>query len=333
MKEIKNLLKMLLVPLATYLVFWLLCNLRGVSNFGQGVDLIVILRNTCYASLIALAVSYNLTAGRFDFAVGATLLLSTAIGGLLTIQLGRGPVFMLVVSLVFGAVVGFISGAVYCITRLPAMVVSLGLAMIYEAVAFKLTSGNGVSFLSNKDLLIWAKQPYVSVFVAIIVAVLYIVLNKTKFGYNTRSLTNGQEISVNAGIDEKKNTIGCYVIAGVCLAGAGVINMCVLGNVELKLGLASQQYIANAFLPMFIGNLLAKYCDRNTGVVVGALTQAILYSGIGKLGINTAWQQAISGLITIVFFAYMCNAYKLEEMKLFRAKKEKALAAQKKQIV
>ena len=79
-------------------------------------------------------------------------------------------------------------------------------------------------------------------------------------------------------------------------------------------------------MPMFIGNLLAKYFDRNTGVILGALTQSIIFAGIGKLGVPSAWQSVITGIIVLCFFAYSFNAYKIVEFQMFKEKRARAQA-------
>lgn len=327
-KNLKRIFMMIIIPLVVYLIFFVLCKIKGVVGFGVGTDLTVIVRNTIYTGFIALAVSYNLTSGRFDFSVGSTLILSTILGGMISLQFGLGPVAMLVLCLIFGAIIGMFSGVVYTWLKIPPMVVSIGLAMIYEAIAFVISNGAGIKLLGKDELLVWANGPYLYILCFIIVAALVIILNYTQFGYDTKSLSVGQEISVSIGINENKNAIICYTIAGFCLAAAGVINMCVLGTVTPKLGLASASYIQNAFLPMFIGNLLAKYFDRNTGVIIGALTQSIIFAGIGKIGVPSAWQSVVSGVIVLAFFAYSCNQYKIVEYKMFKEKRARALKAQ-----
>jgi len=324
-----NIIRMILLPLVVYLFFFIICRMLGADKFGVGSDLMVILRTTIYTGLIALAVSYNLTSGRFDFSVGATLVLSTILGASIAIKYGLGPIPMLLICLLFGAVLGTIGGVAYTTLRLPPMVVSLGVAMVYEAIGFIISNGKGASLIGKNYLLVISQPPFIYVFCVIVVIILYIVLNKTKFGYNTNALRTGQEIAVNTGINEKKNTIICYMIAGTLLAGAGVINMCILGTMSPTLGLSSIAYIQNAFLPMFIGNILAKYGDRNTGVIMGSLTQAIITSAFGRLGISTSWQSILNGIIVICFFAYSFNAYRIVEFEMFKQKRIKAEAESK----
>ncbi len=324
----KNTVMLMLIPAITYLIFYALCALRGVEGFGVGVDLTVMLRNTVYTGFIALAVSYNLTSGRFDFSIGSTLILSTIIGGMITLQFGLGPIGLLLVSLAVGAVLGMVSGLAYTVLGLPPMVVSLGVAMIYEAIGFKISQGAGVKMIGRMDLLIWSQKPAIYILMAIALVILYFVLNRTTFGFNTNSLRSGQKIAVDVGINEKSNAVICYMIGGICMAAAGVVNMSVLGTVTPEIGLGSAAYIQNAFLPMFIGGILAKYFDRNFGVIMGALTQSIIFAGIGKLGVPSAWQSVITGIIVLCFFAYSFNAYRIVEFKMFKEKRAQALAEQ-----
>ena len=97
--------------------------------------------------------------------------------------------------------------------------------------------------------------------------------------------------------------------------------MSILGTMAPALGLSSISYIQNAFLPMFIGNILAKYGDRNTGVIMGSLTQAIIISAFGALAIPPSWQNIMNGMIVIIFFAYSYNSYRIVEFRMFERKR------------
>lgn len=319
-----NLLKMIILPIAVYIFFFLLTKAFGVENFGVGSDLVVIFRNAIYTGFIALAVSYNLTSGRIDFSVGSTLILSTILGASLALRYGLGPIELLLLSILFGVILGSIGGLVYILLRIPPMVVSLGVAMTYEALGYIVSGGAGVKLIGNQRLLVWATNPHIYIMCAVIVFILYIILNFTIFGYNTNALRSGQELAVNVGINEKVNTVLCYAIAGGLLAAAGVVNMSVLGTISPDLGLTSMSYIQSAFLPMFIGTTLAKYGDRNVGVIIGALTQAIITAAFGKLGVSTSWQTILNGMIVLAFFAYSFNHYKIVEWQMFKEKKHQA---------
>ena len=329
-KIAKNLLFTLWMPLVVYLFFIFLTAANGKTGFGVGSDLMIILRNTIYSGLIALALSYNLTSGRFDFSIGSILILSTIIGANIALAYDFGPVGLLLASMLVGAILGTISGLVYILLRLPPIVVSVGVAMIYEAIGFLLNDGKGIRILAAVDLLIFARQPYISILAIIIVFILVILLNFTKFGFDSNSLRSGQEIAVNIGVNEKMNTLICYLIAGALMAAAGVISLSILGSMSPKLGLSSASYMMNAFLPMFIGGALAKYSDRNIGIIVGAFVQSCIISGFAILGLSTSLQAVLNAVIVLLFLVYTSNSYKIAEFQMMKDKRLKAELALKK---
>ena len=70
----KNILYTLWMPVVVYVFFSVLCAANGKTGFGVNSDLMIIFRNTVYSGFIALALSYNLTSGRFDFSIGSIFL-------------------------------------------------------------------------------------------------------------------------------------------------------------------------------------------------------------------------------------------------------------------
>ena len=329
-KLAKNAAGLFALPALVYLAFFALCRLNGSTTFGVGTDFNNIIITTIYTGLISLAVSYNLTSGRFDFSVGSVLILSNIVGFKLALAWGLGPFGAAVLCIVTGMVLGFVSGMIYVTLRLPPMVCSLGVAMIYEAVGFIITGGSGVKLIGRNDLLVFASAPAIYILILVILAVLVVLLNFTVFGYNCSSLRTGQEISVDVGIDERKNSVQCYVIAGALMAAAGLINTSRLGTVSVNTGLASSSYLMNAFLPMFIGLALARFADRNIGIIMGSFAQACMISafGTGKLNFSSNLQTVLSGLAVLIFMFVANNSYQLEEAKLFKARRAMALAEQ-----
>jgi len=310
-----------------YLLFMALTNLFGQPGFGVGDDLKIIVYNTVYSGFIALAMSYNLTSGRFDFSVGSVLLLSAIAGGNLAKSLGAGPVGMLLICMAIGIACGLFSGLVYVTLKLPPMVSSLGVAMILESIGFSLNKSRGVRLMTDFKLLIWSKTGYSILLMAIILAILIYLLNFTKFGYNCRSLQTGQKNAVDVGVNETLNSIACYCIAGALMACAGVVFLCKNGIVSPKLGLSSSSYMMSAFLPMFIGTALAKYSDRNIGTVMGAFIQACITSALVKFGVSSSMKTVLDGVVVLLFLVYTSNSYKFALRAAWRAKKAEALKA------
>ncbi len=324
----KNILITIAAPVLVYLFFFGLCNLTGHPGFGVGADFRTILYNMTYSGFIALAVSYNLTSGRFDFSVGSVLILSLIAGGTLAKEWNVGPVALLLLVLVFGLACGLVSGLINVTLRLPPMVTSLGVAMIFEAIAFKLNKSTGIRLIGKFDMLIWAQQPYSTILLVCVLVILIYLLNFTKFGYDCRSLQTGQKNAVEVGVNEKRNAVICYVIAGGLMACAGALYISQYGYIAPATGLSSSSFIMSAFLPMFIGNALMRYSDRNIGVIMGAFVQACISSGLVKMGASSSLKTVLDGVVVLLFLVYVSNSYKFGLMRAYKEKRARALAAQ-----
>ncbi|MDD6160336.1 MAG: hypothetical protein PUB51_04325 [Oscillospiraceae bacterium] len=331
MNKLKHVVKNTLITIApaviVYLLFFAATNLFGEKGFGVGGDLKTILWTTIYSGFIALAMSYNLTSGRFDFSVGSVLLLSVIAGGNVAAHFKFGPVMLLVCVLVVGMLCGLVSGIVYITLKLPPMVSSLGVAMVFEAIGFTINKGKGIRFLGRFDLLIWSQPKYSLLLVGVVLIILIYLLNFTKFGYNCHSLKTGQKNAVEVGVNENINSVICYVIAGAMMACAGLLYLCRNGMVAPEAGLASSSYMMSAFLPMFIGQALAPYSDRNIGTMVGAFCQACLTSGLVKLGCGSSMKTVLDGAVVLLFLVYTSNSYKFSLHLACKAKMAQALQA------
>lgn len=323
----KNIVMSLMIPVLVYLFFFILCNVTGHPGFGVGPDLQTIIYTSVYSGLIALAMSMNLTSGRFDFSIGATMVLAIILGGNIAKEYKLGAVGLLVITVLIGAVIGLVSGLVYTIMGLPPMVVSLGLAMIYEAIGFIFNRAKGVKLMGKNDMLIFARLPWAAVVIIVVLVILVIIWDYTKFGYNRKALASGQKISIDVGINEKKNAVICYVIAGVLLGVAGCVYISKYGTVSPETGLSSSAYFMTAFLPIFIGGAIAKYSSHPIAVFIGAVTQAFITSGLSRMGCSSSLMTVLNGVIVMAFLIYTSNSYLLVEQKLFHEKLEKAKAA------
>lgn len=330
----KNTLITIAVPVVVYLLFFALTRLFGGAGgvgYGVGADLKTILYNTIYSGFIALAMSYNLTSGRFDFAVGSTLLLAVIGGGnfaqnyvLDRVPDSIAPVVLLLCIVIVGMLCGLVSGIVYITLKLPPMVSSLGVAMVFEAIGFSINKGRGARFLGDFGLLIWSKPLYSVLLMAVVLVILIYLLNFTKFGYNCHSLKTGQKNAVEVGVNENINSVICYIIAGAMMACAGAVLLSKSGMVSPDTGLSSSSYMMSAFLPMFIGQAMAPYSDRNIGTVIGSFCQACLTSGLVYLGCSSSLKTVMDGVVVLLFLVYTSNSYKVG---LHRAWKEKKLRA------
>lgn len=323
----KNIIMTVMIPVIMFVFFFILCQIMGKGTLGTASDLQYILYTSVYSCLFALALGINVTSGRFDFSLGATMLLAIIIGGNIAKNNDMGAFGLLIITLAIGMIIGLASGTVYVTLGLPPMVSSLGLAIVYEAIAFMTNKAKGVKLVGKNNMLIFARMPGALILIIVVLVVMMILWDHSKFGYNRAALASGQKIATDVGINEKKNALICYMIAGGLLGLAGIVYISKFGSVSPETGLGSSTYFMTAFLPFFIGGAIAKYSSHPIGVYMGAISQAILVCGLSKIGASSSMQTVINGIVVMAFLIYTSNSYKLIEAKMFRAKLEKARLA------
>ncbi len=310
----KKSLGTIIIPTITFLVIIILCSVNGTRIFESMQDLKVFFKAIAAVGLTTFALSINLSSGRFDFSIGSIALLSSVLSTTICLEHGFGYIQMLIFSIIFGLILGVISGVVYVIVNLPPIIVSLGVTLFYEGLAFAFTKGSGVSFATKTELTSFSSiQNYVIVIIIALI-LMVVIFDYTKFGYDYKSLISGQKVSVNTGVKEKRNAIICYAIAGALMGVVGVITYTQNGTIQMTLNFGSIAIMFTAFLPMFIGGFIGRFCNEKIGFLLGAVTTAFISLAYNKLSVPSSVQQVITAATLVLFLIYLNNEGKLKQI-------------------
>lgn len=325
--NIKKILGIFAIPVGTFLITLLLCTAKGVVLFETEGNRILFFRAAASVMLTTFALSINLNSGRFDFSIGAISLLSSVISADICMKAGLGWGVMLFLSVVSGAVLGMLSGLAYVLVKLPPIIVSLGVTLFYEGAAFALTNGYGVSFVANEKLTAFPDAGRYLFLMLAALAVMIFLFDHTQFGYEYKALASGQKVAVNTGIREIPNAVACYLIAGAMMGAVGFISATNTGTIQMALNFGSIGVMFTAFLPMFIGGFIGRFCNEKAGYLLGAVTTAFLSLAYARLDVDSSIQQITTALVLVGFLIYLNNEDKVVEWKMLKnrlARKNKA---------
>jgi len=317
MKRIKhiagNTVRTLALPVCMFIALFILSAAFGVGEFGSLASLRIVAQQTMMGAAISLAMTCNMKNGRWDFSLGMMTVMSSIIGGAIGSALNIGPFGLLIGCILVAVVASVINGLLYILMKIPALVISIGVMLIYESINLVFNRGGGAR-IADFNMLLFGRSPYVFILGIAAGIVFYILYTHTIFGYNTRSLASNQALANNTGIQEKRNAMGCYLICGLMIGVAGTINLSLSGSVlaDAKFN-ASMSLLFEAFPPVFIGFYLSKYTNLTVGVFVGAFSMKLLTAGMLALGIPAALQNVGIGLFLLIFIAFTTNQEKLRE--------------------
>ena len=319
-----RIIKALIIPVITAVVLECICvmiqgqniitNIKSFDNF---------MVYTAIVMITTIALSINLNSGRFDFSLGSMAALSSVLGAKITYHfLGGGEnsaALMLVLSLAFGAVLGLISGLIYVSLRIPPIISSLAVTLIYEGVMYTVTDGKylmGEVQNSSMSAFVgtWVNPALI---IGIVLVLSILVFDYTKFGYDYKALRSGQKVAVNTGINEVKNALICYVICGGLMGLVGFLNAArntTINGGQLNFG--SIAIMFTAFLPMFIGSYISRYCNEKIGFLLAAVCMSLLNSTFAVLSnqLTASMQSIINAVLLVVFLIYLNNENLLKKI-------------------
>ena len=312
----RKVLGALSIPIITAAVLLILCAIGGKSMIGNLTSFNFFILYTAIVMLTTMALSVNLNSGRFDFSLGSMAVLSSVLSSRLTYLMlaggsGSAPL-MLVLSMLFGAVLGLVSGLLYVSLRIPPIITSLGVTLIYEGITFTLTGGKYVmNEVRNPSLSAFAGNWIWSVLlIAAVLLVMIWLFDRTRFGYEYNALKNGQKVAANTGIPEVKNAVLCYIICGVLMGIVGFLQAARSTSINGgALNFGSIAIMFTAFLPMFIGSYIGRFINEKIGFLLAALCMSMLNSTFAAFSneISASTQSIINAVLLVVFLIYLNN--------------------------
>lgn len=324
-KIISGYLKTLIFPVLMWVLFAIAALIAGKDYFFSVHITSNIFRSSVLSCIVGLAIAIPLSGGRWDFAPGTIATLGGIIGINIGMQLRWNVFGVLLLCIAVCVVLALIEAAVYLLLRVPNMIVSLGIVMVYEAMTGILFDGKGANIFTAKveyanNLLLLSQQPWCYLMLLIVLVLLYLLLYKTRYGSNTKSLGSNARLAINAGINEKANIVLTYVVVGVLLGIAALLKAC-SSQITAASNLSSTTLMFSSMGPVLIGLFLANYSCMPWGLFMGSLGMSVMSYGMTSFGIDGAIVTIITGVIIVLIMAYTTNQRRLAVFfkRLFKA--------------
>ena len=304
------------IPVLTGIILTVLCAVNGKAMIANKTGFNFFVLYTAIVMLTTMALSINLNSGRFDFSLGSIAVLASVLSCRITFALLHGgtgsAVLMLVLNIVIGAAIGLASGMIYVTLRIPPIITSLGVTLVLEGVTFTITEGKYVmNEVRNASMSAFAGNwIWSALLIAAVLAVMIWIFDHTEFGYNYAALKSNQKVAVNTGIDEVKNAVICYAICGGLMGIVGFLQAARSTSINGgALNFGSIAIMFTAFLPMFIGSYIGKYCNEKIGFLLAALCMSMLNSTFAAFSneISASMQSIINAVLLVVFLIYLSN--------------------------
>ncbi len=286
---------------AIFLIFALTLSDKGFLNPN---NLLNIVRQTAMIAIMAIAMTFVLSAGEIDLSVGA-------VAGLATVTVAMaisvaGPFGGVAAGIATGLAVGMFNGWLTTRIGIPSFLTTLAMMGIAKGVAMWISDTAAVPILSPGYSWVFGGGsvgpiPVLLFWIAAVGGVGHIVLRRSGFGRRVLATGGGETAARYSGIDTANIKMKVLVLSSCAAALAGMLYAGRLQSGRFQLGEGDElSVIAAAVLG---GTSLFGGKGTVIGTIVGAMMIGLINNGLILFGLEFSQQLIARGGIIILAVA------------------------------
>lgn len=300
-RKATDIVKTLVLPVALYVLFAIL----APRNFISLTGLRVILVSASVYTLIGWGVCFNLVVGTWDFSAGAAIALAGCVAADASTHFGMIGMIVAAVAVTWGC--ELLTGLVYRILRIPTLITTIGMLLVYEMLTTLYHSGMPITVPSSIQKL--GAFPYIFILLAIGGVLFEVLYNHTVFGHNVKAVGHGAGVAKTVGIDPARIKFLCFVAGGAIISVASIAYLCYGGTSAAKANFSTMDAIFAPMMGVTVGLALEKYCRLTIGVFIGEVSIKIIAQGLIAVGASSSAQKIVTGIALLCVFTF--SAYSL----------------------
>ena len=276
------------------------------QNFLTSANVQNLLTGVSILWVVSMGMTFVVLTGGIDLSLGSLLALSGLVLSKLFNGIGLPGLPAVVLTILIAAVIGAcVNGALVGRAGLSFFVVTLGTMSLYTGIV-NIWSHTQTTYLTSSFIgsIGFGKGLGVPTPIWIMLGtylIAFVVLRWTYFGRDIYAVGGNIEAARLSGINVARTLMMAYGIAGLCAGIAGVIEVGRLGAASPMVGGDIPLNAAAAVLlggTSFLGGV-----GGVTGTAVGVLFIGTLQNGLAIAGVQSFWQQVVTGIILIVAIA------------------------------
>ncbi|GGZ33109.1 ABC transporter [Streptomyces inusitatus] len=265
-------------------------------------NLQLVLTQASVIGVVTVGMTFVITSGGIDLSVGAIVALSSVWATTVATQ-EYGFTGILFTAVAVGVGCGLVNGVLIAYGGMVPFIATIAMLASARGLALQITDGktqivtvDSVLDLGVKDANILGVPPLVLVF-AVVVALGWLLLNRTTFGRRTLAVGGNPEAARLAGIDVRRQRLYLYLLSGLCCGIAAFMLIVLSGSGQNTNG---NLYELDAIAAAIIGGTLL---SGGRGTIAGSLLGVLIFTTITNIfalnNLESAVQQIAKGAIIV----------------------------------
>jgi len=289
-----------------YVSFFLILIFFSITLSGRGFlspsNLMNILRQTAMVSIMAVGMTFTLTAGEIDLSIGSLVALSALVTAVILDRVNSIPL-ALIAGLGTGVLAGFINGIITTKARIPAFLVTLGTSGIISGLGRSLTNLESVPIINKKFNFIFGSGnagpiPTLFIWTIIVMSIGHMLLKNTPFGRAVLATGGNRAAARYSGIRTDRIRIAVLVISAVSASFAGILYAGRLHGARYTLGESDLMTVIAAVI--IGGTSFSGGRGSVIGAIIGSIVMGMMNNGLLLMGLNVSEQMIARGIIIII---------------------------------
>lgn len=270
-------------------------------------------------AILGWGVLFNIKVGNWDFSVGSVVLLSAIIGGNIAVRLNWGFAGLLIFCLLVAVLAGVVVGLVYYFLKIPTIITSIGMLLIYESISSYAFEGQGI-YLTGWNLL---GNTEIVIIAIVAAATAYLIFYRSSIGYNVRAVGNNMNIAAQNGLNVYRVKAVAIAIAGLFAGLYAFISLGTSGVQKTVSSMGTMGTCFDAMMCVFVGMSITRRGNLVAGIFCGSLVMQLVKLALMAIGIPSEYNSIFIAIFVLIFMTM--DAY--TNNRAPRRKKETAEAA------
>lgn len=306
-KKIINIISIFVIPIALFLLFMIIAKGFGLHSAP------IIISQSMIPLVIGLAMATLMGVGLLDFSPGARVVFAAILGGWLSQSFGAAG--LIIGCLIGGIFGGLVIGFLYTLLKIPSMVISLGVVLIFEIFGAKLAGSSGMLKITN-ELSQIGSFPYNILFALLAGTIFYYIYYMTKTGCEIQSVGNDEKLALSLGVKANRVKFYAFLISGIFCGIGAIMQMSYAATISVQISMSTLSMVFKPMMGVLIGLQLVRYVNNLPLLIfIGEITIAIIFNGFIALGLTATIQNIVLGVFLLSVMAISENSNRLNGKK------------------
>jgi ribose transport system permease protein len=278
-------------------------------TFLKSENILNVANQIVIVAIIAVGMTMVIITGGIDLSVGSLIALAAVLAALLIRDFGGGEqasagtlILCSAAGIIACGIVGFCSGVLVAIFKLPAFIATLGMMLIASGLAYILSNSNSINAIPDSYTWLGVGRgffslPHAVVLMLLIYAAAHVLMSRTTLGRYIYAVGGNSEAARLAGVRVNAVLLFAYTISGLAAGLGGILMASQFKSASPQYGAA---YELNVIAAVVVGGTsLSGGEGKIFGTLIGGFIIAVVQNGMNLTSVNTHMQKVVLGAIII----------------------------------